>query len=181
MSDNEATGTNAHPASDESCDGDLPDRFLIQLINQPCNDVVAGDAFGLGVERRENSMSQHGFGHCHHIFQSSHVTSRQRRAGFGAEDQILNGSRTSAPGDKWLDPIRSFFRLRSSSSDQVDSELINVLRYGDSSNQLLKSLHGGSVEHVLQLRDRAAGRRASNLQLFRARWIVDRDQEHEAV
>ena len=35
----------------------LPNLFRVQLLHQPRNNVVARDAFGLGVEGCENSMS----------------------------------------------------------------------------------------------------------------------------
>ena len=54
-------------------------------------------------------------------------------------------------------------------------------RHGNSSHEFLKPLHGGGVEDVFQPGNGAPRRGACNFKFFRARRIIDVNQEHKPI
>src|SRR5579883_2703947 len=69
-----------------------------RFLNQFLDDRVGGDAFRGRGEVSENAMPQHRIGQCLNILCLDMDAAMQQSAGLAAENEILHGPRTSAPG-----------------------------------------------------------------------------------
>ena len=89
---------------------------LFRLLEQPPDDLLGVDSFGLGGERGDDAVRQDRDGGFLDVFEPHHVTAEQGRAGLGTEDQVLDRTRAGSPGDQRLDPRRGRRAVRAGSS-----------------------------------------------------------------
>ena len=72
----------------------------LQLLRQQLIDEVrSGDAFGFGVETRDQAVAQHGFGDKGYIFKRRGKATAEHGTRFGAQDQTLRRARPCAPAE----------------------------------------------------------------------------------
>ncbi len=60
-------------------------------LDQPPDDVVGLEPFGLGVEVGDDPVAEHGTGHGADVFRRDVKSAVQHRAGLGRQHQILAG------------------------------------------------------------------------------------------
>src|SRR5258708_36495684 len=67
-------------------------------VGEPPHNVIRLDAFGLGVEVRDDPVPQHRSGHGPDVLARNIIAAMQHRPGFRSEHQGLRASRPRAPG-----------------------------------------------------------------------------------
>ena len=88
---------------------------------------TGGDAFGFGVEIRDEAMAQYGFGDKRYVVYRRCVASAEHSARFGAEDEALGGARSSAPSEHVADGCVSI--LRAGFADEIYRVIYDVIGY----------------------------------------------------
>src|SRR5947209_20537837 len=91
--------------------------YLLSRLQQPLpfaagneredlfDDLLDGDALGLGVEVGDQAMAEHGGGDGLDIFQGHEEPAAHEGAGFSSEDQKLAGAGAGAPTEPVADEI----------------------------------------------------------------------------
>ena len=151
------------------------------FLDHPADDFHAGDAFTFGVEVHENAVSENGFGDGVNIFEASEIASLEDGAGFGAEDEVLDGARAGAPHHPFFDPVWSFFASGSAFADEFDDMFVDVFGDGDAADDFLEAEDIGGVENFLEDGHGATGGGFGDLEFFFGGGVADIDEEHEAI
>ena len=151
------------------------------FLDHPADDFHAGDAFAFGVEVDENAVSENGFGDGVNIFEASEIASLENGAGFGAEDEVLDGARAGAPHHPFFDPVWGFLASGSAFADEFDDMFVDVFGDGDASDDFLEAKDIGGVENFLEDGHGATSGGFGDLEFFFGGGVADIDEEHEAI
>lgn len=125
----------------------FPSDFLEQLAH----DVVAADAGGIGIERCDNSMTQHRKSHCGNVAGRHMESSLKDCASFGRSHQGDSGSRTGTPLDHFPNEAWSFGAMRSSCLDEISCVSDHVIGDRNIQHGILKLQNLVRIEHLLQV------------------------------
>ena len=115
------------------------------------------------------------------VFQTDHVAAMQSGTRLRPQNQILNGTRTGSPGNERLQPGWSRASLWTSLANQSSCVLVNMIRHGNSTHQVLVLNDLGSGDQMFQLRQYLASRRPGDQYFFLFRRIIQLDQKHKSV
>ena len=126
-------------------------------------------------------MVEDGGGDGFQVFERGHVISAKGGAGFCAEDEVLDGARTSSPADGVLDPLRGFGLARAGLADDRDGVVVKVVGNGDAADELLKGDDFLAVDELGKRLLRGSRSFAGDAFFLLGRWIIDLDEKHEAV
>ena len=136
---------------------------------------------GFGVEVGDDAMIEYRWGDGFEVFERGHVGPAQGGARFGAEDKVLDGAGSGAPGDRVVDPCRCVCLAGSGFAHEANGSLIHVFGYGESSDELLASEDFRSVDQFSESGAMTSSGFARDAGFFFERGIVDLDEKHEAV
>ena len=80
------------------------------------------------------AVSEDGAGDGEEVFAADHVAAMEGGAGFGSENEVLDGARARSPADELVDPLGSFFGVGSGTAHEGDGIVVDVIRDGHSAD-----------------------------------------------
>ena len=156
-------------------------NFDGNLSEQHGDHVVRSDAFAVGVEGRHDAVTEHRVGDGFDVFGADVEATFQDGSGFGADNQVLPGSRSGSPGEVFASEPGSILFLRPRGADQVSRVNVNVLGHGYPAHDFLEGEDLLAGQCGFESRLVAAGGLFEDAKFLGSRRVVDHDVEHEAV
>ncbi len=99
--------------------------------------MIRRNAFAFRGEVRRNPVPQHGSRQCLNVVRGNMRSSLQQSAGLGSEQKILDGTRTRAPAEPFLNPLRRTGFMNSRLANQCQGVVDDVVRHGNLTDNVL--------------------------------------------
>ena len=150
-------------------------------FEESIDDGVGSGILAGGGESGHDAVSEYGFGDGADIVGGDVESPLEEGVSASAEDEVLSGAWSCAPGDEFADEGGRFGFAGSSCADEVAGVDEDVFCAGDSSDDFLEGLDLTSGEHGREFGFFVAGGLFEDAEFFGGGGVADDDIEHEAV
>jgi hypothetical protein len=93
---------------------------------------------GFGSEIGDDTVHEYRFDNGINVLAAYHVASTESGVSLCTQNEVLNGSGTSAPGNVFFDPFRRGFQFGPSGSDEFDNVIKEMFRDRNSAYEVLE-------------------------------------------
>lgn len=155
--------------------------MIAHLFDEAGDDLFGGHALGFGSEVGEDTVAEDGAGDGFDVFERGHVGSAEGGTGFAAENEILDSTRTGTPTDVFLDPLGSIGSIGAGAADDFDGVVVDMIGDRDAADEALVLNDFLTGEERIETGLVHSGGFAGDALFFFGTWVVDLDEEHEAV
>ena len=108
---------------------------------EAADETVDGDALGFRFVVEENAVTEDGSGEGLDVLNGGVGAALQKRARFGAEDEVLASAKSSSPIDPVFDEVRGGGLARARGGGKADCVTDDFLRNGDFSDEAVEALN----------------------------------------